>query len=134
MEENRRLKNQNLDLTISRSSNASQSPSQASITSKNNSGSTTDTKSKEIRDDIKRLGKYFSLYVNMFVAREVFGKPRPTHSFSLTDPAHYKPENQQTVAILELYEFVPEKYHSLIALTGTGTLTFQNLVCYPYYY
>lgn len=117
MEENRGLKAKILDLSIMLEEESKL---------ETNDGEA----SKDMITEIKRLGSFFGLYFNMFAKSGTFGS-KPVVDFTSSDPKRYKAGNEAAGVVLELYEFIPEKYHDLMELAskkGGGKLNFPHIV------
>uniref|UniRef100_A0A8H7XQ73 Uncharacterized protein n=1 Tax=Psilocybe cubensis TaxID=181762 RepID=A0A8H7XQ73_PSICU len=71
--------------------------------------------------DVKKWGRYFGLFYNLFVTPAMFSPTLPTASFALDSVERYKsPANEAIGATLELYEHIPSKYHPIMRLASSS--------------
>jgi len=80
-----------------------------------------DLASQELATDIRKWANYFGLFHGLFVNPEDF-KADLRPAFRSDDLVRWStPENQARGITAELYEVIPEKYHDLMALSGSQT-------------
>ncbi|KAH9486006.1 hypothetical protein JR316_0000069 [Psilocybe cubensis] len=71
--------------------------------------------------DVKKWGRYFGLFYNLFVTPAMFSPTLPTASFALDSVERYQlPANEAIRASLELYEHIPSKYHPIMRLVSSS--------------